>query len=132
MISDRLGLTVVVSLASLIFTWVVALPIGILSAIRQYSLPDYFFTFIGFVGLAVPNFLMALVLMYLAFKIGGVSLTGLFSAQFQSAPWSLAKVGDLLQHLWLPMIVIGTGGTAGLIRIIRANLLDELHKPYVD
>ncbi len=131
-IGDLLGLTLVVSIASLLFTWVVALPIGILSAVRQYSLPDYFFTFIGFIGLAIPNFLMALVFLYLGVTLGHVSLTGLFSTEFQNAPWSLAKVGDLFKHLWVPMIIIGTGGTAGLIRIMRANLLDELHKPYVD
>jgi peptide/nickel transport system permease protein len=131
-IRDLLGMTVAVSFASLIFTWVVALPIGILSAIRQYSIADYVFSFIGLIGLAIPNFLMALVLLYLGFKIGNVSLTGLFSPEFQNVPWSLARVGDLLKHLWLPMIIIGTGGTAGLIRIMRANLLDELHKPYVD
>jgi peptide/nickel transport system permease protein len=129
---ELLGLTIVVSLASLIFTWVVALPIGILSAVRQYSLADYFFTFIGFIGLAVPNFLMALIILYLGVTVGHMSLTGLFSSEFQNAPWSLAKIGDLFKHLWLPMIIIGTGGTAGLIRIMRANLLDELHKPYVD
>ncbi len=131
-IADLLGLTVVVSLASFVFTWVVALPIGILSAVRQYSVADYFFTFIGFIGLAIPNFLMALVFLYLGVSLGHVSLTGLFSQEFQYAPWSLDKVGDMLKHLWVPMVVIGTGGTAGLIRIMRANLLDELHKPYVD
>ena len=131
-IGDLLGLTIVVSLASLLFTWLVALPIGILSAIRQYSIADYFFTFIGFIGLAVPNFLMALVFLYLGVTLGHVSLTGLFSTEYQYAPWSLAKIGDMLKHLWVPMVVIGTGGTAGLIRIMRANLLDELHKPYVD
>lgn len=131
-IGDLLGLTIAVSFASLIFTWAVALPIGILSAVRQYSIVDYVFTFIGFVGLAIPNFLMALIILYLGLKLGNVSLTGLFSTQYQDASWSLAKVGDLLKHIWLPMIIIGTGGTAGLIRIMRANLLDELHKPYVE
>ncbi len=131
-IGDLLGLTIVVSIASLLFTWVVALPIGILSAIRQYSVADYFFTFIGFIGLAIPNFLMALVFLYLGVTLGHVSLTGLFSTEFQYAPWSLAKLGDMLKHLWVPMIVIGTGGTAAQIRTMRANLLDELHKPYVD
>ncbi len=132
MISDRIGMTLVVSFASFVFTWMVALPIGVLSAVRQYSLGDYVFSFIGFIGLATPGFLIALVLMYVAFKFGGVSLSGLFSPEFEQAPWSLAKVGDLLNHLWIPMIIIGVGGTAGLIRIMRANLLDELHKPYVE
>ncbi len=132
MISDRIGMTLVVSFASFIFSWMVALPIGILSAVRQYSLADYFFSFIGFIGMATPGFLFALVLMYLAFKYGGISVSGLFSTEFQTAPWSLAKVGDLLNHLWIPMIIVGTAGTAGLIRILRANLLDELNKPYVE
>jgi peptide/nickel transport system permease protein len=131
-IKDLLGLTITVSLASLIFTWVVSIPIGILSAVKQYSIADYFFSFIGLIGLAIPNFLMALILLYLGFKIGNVSLTGLFSTEYQNAPWSFDKAIDLLKHLWLPMIIIGTGGTAGLIRIMRANLLDELHKPYVE
>lgn len=129
---DRMGMTLVVSLSSFIFTWVVALPIGVLSAVRQYSLADYFFSFIGFIGMATPGFLVALVLMYVSFKSGGVSLSGLFSPEFESAPWSLAKVLDLLSHLWIPMIIVGIGGTAGLIRIMRANLLDELNKPYVE
>jgi len=131
-IGDLLGLTIVVSLASLIFTWVVSLPIGILSAVKQYSIADYFFTFIGFIGLAVPNFLMALVILYLGVTLGHVSLTGLFSDEYKNAAWSLARFGDLLKHVWLPMIIIGTGSTAWLIRTTRANLLDELHKPYVD
>lgn len=132
MISDRIGMTLVVSFASFIFTWVVALPIGVLSAVRQYSLADYFFSFIGFIGLATPGFLIALVLMFLAFKYGNVSLSGLFSTEFENAPWSIAKVLDLINHLWIPMVIIGVSGTAGLIRIMRANLLDELHKPYVE
>jgi peptide/nickel transport system permease protein len=129
---DRMGMTLLVSFSSFIFTWVVALPIGILSAVRQYSLADYFFSFIGFIGLATPGFLIALVLMFLAFKFGNVSLSGLFSTEFENAPWSMAKFLDLLSHLWIPMIIIGVSGTAGLIRIMRANLLDELHKPYVE
>ncbi len=132
MISDRIGMTLVVSFASFIFSWMVALPIGVLSAVRQYSLADYVFSFIGFIGMATPGFLLALVLMYVAFKYGGVSLSGLFSTEFQTAPWSLAKVGDLISHLWIPMIIVGAAGTAGLIRILRANLLDELNKPYVE
>ncbi len=132
MISDRMGMTLVVSFASFVFTWVVALPIGVLSAVRQYSLADYVFSFIGFIGLATPGFLIALVLMYVAFKSGGVTVSGLFSSEFQSAPWSFAKFIDLMKHLWIPMIIVGIGGTAGLIRIMRANLLDELHKPYVE
>ncbi len=132
MIMDRLGMTIVVSFSSFVFTWIVALPIGVLSAVKQYSLADYFFSFIGFIGLATPGFLMALVLMFLAFKYGNTSLNGLFSPEYETAPWSFAKVLDLLNHLWIPMIIIGISGTAGLIRVMRANLLDELHKPYVE
>lgn len=131
LIWGRLALTFVLSLATLIFTWFVAFPIGIYSAVRQYSLGDYLFTVIGYIGLAIPNFLLALVLMYIAFKYFNQSVGGLFSPEFQEAGWSMAKVWDLLKHLWIPVVIIGTAGTAGLIRIMRANLLDELHKPYV-
>ncbi|WP_240233154.1 ABC transporter permease [Devosia lacusdianchii] len=127
----RLGLTVVLSVASLLFIWVMAIPIGIYSAVRRYSAGDYAFTFLGFLGLAVPNFLLALAAMYVAFAVFGMNVGGLFSPEFVEAPWSWARVVDLLQHLWLPMVVLGTSGTASVIRIIRANLMDELHKPYV-
>ena len=130
-IGDRLWLTVVVAGAAVVFVWVVALPIGIFSANRQYSFADYLFTFLGFIGLAIPNFLLALVLMYFAFRYFNVNVTGLFSPEYVTAPWSLAKVVDLLGHLWVPAIVLGMAGTATLIRIMRANLLDELRKPYV-
>jgi len=130
-IGDRLTLTMVVSIAAIMLTWTVALPIGIYSAVRQYSLGDYIFTFIGFIGIAVPNFMLALILMYLGFKYFNMSIGGLFSPQYETAPWSLAKVGDLLQHLILPSLILGLAGTAQLIRIMRANLLDELRKPYV-
>ncbi len=131
LIWERLALTFVLSLSTLLFTWIVAFPIGIYSAVRQYSLGDYVFTFLGFIGLATPNFLLALVLMYISFKYFNQSVGGLFSPEFIEAPWSWAKVVDLLKHLWIPMVILGTSGTAGLIRIMRANLLDELHKPYV-
>ena len=132
-IADLMPLTIAISLGSFVFTWLVALPIGILSAVRQYSFADYLFTFIGFVGLAIPNFLMALVLLVFGLVTFHASFTGLFSsAEIQEAPWTLAKIGDLLRHAWLPMAVIAMGGTAGLIRIMRANLLDELNKPYVE
>jgi len=130
LIGDRLLLTVVLSLFALLITWILAFPIGIFSAVRQYSLADYFFTFVGFIGLAVPSFLIALVLMYIAFKYFNQSVGGLFSSEFSDAPWNLAKVKDLLKHLWIPTIIIALEGTAGLIRVMRANLLDELHKPY--
>lgn len=131
LIWGRLFLTFILSLATLLFTWFVAFPIGIYSAVRQYSLGDYTSTVIGYIGLAIPNFLLALVLMYIAFRYFGQSVGGLFSPEYQDAPWSVGKVLDMLAHLWIPVVIIGTAGTAGLIRIMRANLLDELHKPYV-
>lgn len=130
-IGDRLLLTVVLSLAAVLFTWLLAIPIGIYSAVRQYSLGDYVFTFLGFIGLAVPGFLLALVLMYLGFKYLNMDVGGLFSAQYVEAPWSLARVADLARHLPLPALILGLQGTAASIRIIRANLIDELRKPYV-
>jgi peptide/nickel transport system permease protein len=131
LIWGRLFLTFWLSLATLLFTWLVAFPIGIYAAVRQYSLGDYVATVIGYIGLAIPNFLLALVLMYIAFKYFNQSVGGLFSPEYQDAPWSMGKVLDMLAHLWVPVVIIGTSGTAGLIRIMRANLLDELHKPYV-
>jgi peptide/nickel transport system permease protein len=130
-IGDRLVLSMVVSVAAIIFTWAVALPIGVYSAVRRYSVGDYTLTFFGFLGLAIPNFLLALVLMYLGFAVFDANVGGLFSPEYENAPWSLAKAWDLLKHLVIPAIVLGTAGTAQLIRIMRANLLDELKKPYV-
>ena len=132
LIGERLILTLALSISSLIFTWIVAIPIGILSATRQYSFLDYFFTIVNYFGLAIPNFLLALVLMWGAFQYFGVSVTGLFSSEYVSAPWSFARVIDLLKHLWLPMIILGAAGTAQIARIVRANLLDELRKPYAE
>lgn len=131
LIWDRLGLTIVIGVSTLLLTWLVAFPIGIYSAVRQYSVGDYVATFFGFVGVGIPEFLLALVLLWFAFAHFGVTLSGLFSTKYASAPWSLGKVGDLLSHLWIPLVIIGVGHTAGLIRVMRANLLDELHKPYV-
>jgi peptide/nickel transport system permease protein len=131
LIWERLGLTMVLSVGSLLFIWAVAFPVGVYSAVRQYSPGDYVATFFGFLGVAIPNFLLALVLMYVAFKYFNQSVGGLFSPEYRDAPWGWGKVGDLLGHLWIPIIIIGTDGTAGLIRIMRANLLDELRKPYV-
>jgi peptide/nickel transport system permease protein len=127
----RLALTFTMSLTTLLFTWIVAFPVGIYSAVRQYSIGDYVSTVIGYFGLATPNFLLALVLMYIAFRYFNQSVGGLFSPDYADAPWGWAKVWDLLKHLWIPVVIIGTAGTAGLIRIMRANLLDELHRPYV-
>ncbi|RYG86397.1 MAG: ABC transporter permease, partial [Alphaproteobacteria bacterium] len=131
LIWDRIGLTFLLSLLTLLFVWMISLPIGIYSAVRRYSVGDYVATFLGFLGLATPSFLMALVLLFVAFKFFGVNLTGFFSSEFESAPWSFDKFLDLLSHLWIPILVLGSSGTASLIRIMRANLLDELYKPYV-
>jgi len=131
LIWERLALTFVMSLLTTLFIWAVAFPIGIYSAVKQYSIGDYVFTAISFIGLGLPNFMIALVFLWLAFSKWGVALTGLFSPEYVNAPWSLAKVLDMLKHMWVPVIVLGTSGTAGLIRTMRANLLDELHKPYV-
>ena len=130
-IGDRIVLTMVVSIAAIMLTWMIALPVGIYSAVRQYSFGDYAFTFIGFLGIAIPNFMLALILMYVGFKFFNMSIGGLFSPEFENAPWSLAKAGDLGKHLILPAVILGFAGTAQLIRIMRANLLDELRKPYV-
>src|SRR5262245_60312830 len=130
-IGDRLWLTMVVSVAAIILTWALALPIGIYSAVRQYSPGDYVATFVGFLGLAVPSFMLALVLMYFGFTLFGANIGGLFSDEFVEAPWSLAKVWDVIKHLPLPALILGLAGTAQLIRIMRASLLDELRRPYV-
>jgi peptide/nickel transport system permease protein len=130
-IGDRLTLTIVVSLAAVIFTWALALPIGIYSAVKRYSVGDYVATFIGFIGLAIPGFMLALIMMYISFKYFNANIGGLFSAEFADAPWNWAKFVDLLKHLPLVAIVLGVGGTAQMIRIMRSNLLDELRKPYV-
>jgi peptide/nickel transport system permease protein len=130
-IGDRLALTMVVTISAILFTWAIALPIGIFSAVRQYSALDYLFTFLGFFGLAVPSFLLALVLMYVGVVVFNASVGGLFSPDFVNQPWSPAKAWDLIQHLPIPAVVLGLAGTAQLIRIMRANLLDELRKPYV-
>lgn len=131
LIWERMGATLGVSLASLLFVWAVSLPIGIYSAVRRHSFGDHFFTFLGFLGLAIPNFILALTLMYISYKYFGQSVGGLYSPEYAQAEWSLAKFWDLLKHLWIPVVVIGTSGTAALIRILRANLTDELSKPYV-
>jgi len=128
---DRLALTFALSLSTLLFTWLLAIPIGVYSATHQYSILDYIFTFFGFLGRGIPDFLLALVLMWIAWAYFGIEVGGLFSREFMDAPWGLAKVWDMIKHMWIPMVVIGTSGTAGLIRIMRANTLDELHKPYV-
>ena len=131
LIADRLPWSLAISIASLLLAYALAIPIGLYSATRQYSLGDYFFTLIGFIGLAVPNFLLALIILWYYFVATGNVAIGLFSDEYLVAPWSFAKFIDLLKHIWLPAFVVGTAGTAGLIRVMRANLLDELERPYV-
>ena len=131
LIARRLPLTITISLLTLFFVYAMSIPIGIYSATHQYSIGDYSFTIFGFAGLAIPNFLLALILMFFFYKYFGLSTGGLFSLKYQIAPWSLGKVIDLLKHLPIPIIVIGTAGTAGLIRVMRGCLLDELRKQYV-
>lgn len=131
LIGERLGLTIALALAAFIFTWIVAIPIGIYSATHRNTILDYLITVINYTGVAIPNFMLALILMWLAYSYFDISITGLFSREFEQAPWSFAKVIDLLKHIWLPMIVIGVAGTARLTRVMRANLIDELNKPYM-
>lgn len=130
-VGDRLFLTILVSMATVIFTWVIAFPIGIYSATHQYSWGDYGLTFLGLLGLATPNFLLALILLYFANVTFGTSIGGLMDAKYIGQPWSVDKAISVLEHLWIPVVVIGTSGTAGMIRRLRANLLDELQKQYV-
>jgi peptide/nickel transport system permease protein len=130
-IGDRLWLTLVVSFAAVILTWIVALPIGIYSAVRPYSPLDYLFTFLGFLGLAIPSFLLGLLVLYFGFVLFDANIGGLFSPEYVDAPWSLAKVIDLAKHLPVPAVILGVASMAQAIRIMRANLLDELRKPYV-
>lgn len=130
-VGDRLYLTVLVSFSTIVFTWIVSFPIGLYSAARQYSWGDYTLTFVGFIGLATPNFLLALVLLYIANVMFGTSVGGLMDTQYIDQPWTWAKFVSVLEHLWIPVIVIGTSGTAAMIRRLRANLLDELEKQYV-
>ncbi len=131
LVQQRLILTITISLFTFILTYAVAIPIGIYSATHQYSVGDYTFTTIGFVGLATPNFLLALILMFIFFTYFDIGVGGLFSPEYVDASWSLAKIVDMLYHLWIPIVVIGTAGTAALIRVMRACLLDELSKQYV-
>lgn len=128
---ERIPLTMGVSLATTLFVFAVSIPIGIYSATHKYSLFDYTFTFVGFIGLSVPGFLLALVLMWVIYGLTGATVSGLFTAEYADAPWSLAKLLNLLSRIWFPMIIIGMSGTAGLIRVMRGNLLDELQKQYV-
>lgn len=131
-IGDRMTITIIISLAAVFFIWVVSLPIGIYSAVRQYSIGDYFFTFLGFIGIAIPNFMLALILLYVSFKYFNVqSIGGLFSPDMALQPWGWPKIWDMMKHLPVPAVIIGLAGMAEVVRILRANLLDELRKPYV-
>ena len=132
LLGERIGLTLMLTLSTLIFTWIVAIPIGVYSATKPYSMGDYGFTFIGFVGLATPNFLLALVIMFFQVSIFEVeSVGGLLSPEYIGADWSFAKIGDLLSHIWVPVVVIGTGTTASIIRIMRGNLMDVLGMQHI-
>ena len=131
LIWSSIGTTVILTGTTLLCTWLLAIPIGVYSATRQYSLGDYAFTTLGFVGVGVPGFMIALLVMWFAYANFGVDVGGLFSDQYKNAPWSAARALDLLGHIWIPAIILGISGLAGLIRIMRANTLDELHKPYV-
>lgn len=131
LISERIGLTFCISLASLLFTWALAMPLGVYSATHKYKLSDYLLSIFGFVDMAIPNFFLALVMLYFSYKYLGWSIGGLFSREFANASWSIAKFADMMKHLLPPIIVLGTGGTAGMIRTMRSNTIDELKQPYV-
>ena len=132
LIGERIALTMLISFCSLAFSYLVALPIGIYSAVRQYTFGDHFFTLVSFLGLSVPNFLLALLFIIIGFFVFGQIPGGLFSPEYAEAPWSLAKVLDLLSRLWIPVFVLGTAGMAGTMRVLRGNLLDQLRRPYVE
>lgn len=127
----RMGMTIFISFLAFVVCWSFAIPVGIFVAVKQYSFADYFFTFLGFIGLATPGFLLALVLMYISYSVFHIRVGGLFSPEFEPLPMSWAKFVNLLQHIWLPVIILALGGTANLIRTLRATMLDELRKPYV-
>lgn len=132
MLAERLPMTLVITIPTTILVYLLAVPIGIFSALRQYSVWDYIVSFIGFAGLAIPNFLFAIILMYVGSKYFDANVGGLFSPQYELAPWSVGRVLDLLSNLWIPVVVVGTAGTAGTIRVMRGMLLDELNQPYVE
>ncbi len=131
LIGERIGLTIGISLTSMILTWAIALPIGVYSATHKYKLGDYTFTTMGFIGMAIPDFFLALLLMYFCFTTFGWSIGGLFSPEMVNAPWSIAKFIDFLQHVWIPVFVLGISGTAGTMRVMRSSMIDELKAPYV-
>ncbi len=132
LIWERLGLTLLISTLSMVFTWLIAIPVGVYSATRQYSVFDYVFTVFGFLGKGIPDFLLALVLMWMTYIWLNLDVGGLVSPQFEGQPWDLPKIVNMFSHIWIPLLVLATGGAAGLIRVMRANMLDELRKPYVE
>jgi len=130
-IAERLPYTVLISSLTLLFTWIFAIPIGIYSAVKQYSAGDYLFTFFGFLGVSIPNFLLALVIMFMGLRYFGVNLSGLMPARYMGEPWNLEKIMQVAQRIWVPIIVVGTAGMAGLIRVMRGEMLDQLRQPYI-
>lgn len=132
LIWERLGLTMALSMGALLVGWFIAIPVGVYSATHQYSWLDYLMTTFSFVGLGTPGFLLALIILFMAQSLLGVNVGGLFSDEYVLEPWSWPKVVDMLKHIWVPMLIVAVNGTAGNIRITRANLLDELNKPYVE
>lgn len=132
LLGQRLALTVVLAIASLTVTWLIAIPLGVYSAVNQYSTGDQILTTISFLGLGMPGFLLALLVLYVAVVVLGQDVVGLFSRQYQDAPWSLGKVWDLLKHLWVPALIVAVTASAGLMRIMRGNLLDTLGQPFVE
>lgn len=131
LLGERLSLTLLLSLFTILFTWSLAIPVGIFSAVRRYSIGDYAFTFFSYIGVGIPNFLLALLIMWFVYRWFGLKITGLFSDEYIDVPWTFGRVLDMLKHIWVPMLILGTAGTAGLTRVVRANMLDELNKPYV-
>ena len=131
MLADYMPMTLILAIITLVFVYIVSIPLGIVSAVKQYSVFDYTFTIVGFLGLSVPNFILALLVMYVFYKNFGISIGGLFSMEYVNAPWTWARFADLVRHLWAPVIVVGVAGTAGIIRVIRASMLDELGQEYM-
>ena len=132
LINERLPMTLILGAFTIMFTWTLAIPIGIISAVKQYSIIDYPFTLISYVGVGTPNFMLALIIMWMALSTFQISISGLFSFEYIDAPWSVGRFIDMLKHIWVPMLILGSSGTAGLTRVMRANLLDEMSKPYVE
>lgn len=131
MLASYMPMTLILAIITLVFIYIVSIPLGIISAVKQYSVFDYTFTVVGFLGLSVPNFILALLVMYVFYKNFGISIGGLFSMEYVNAPWTWARLADLVRHLWAPVIVVGVAGTAGIVRVIRASMLDELGKDYM-